>query len=114
MKINDIVFVFDRLGVVFLLSSSIDFNDIKINHSDKPVIFYNWSGSMHRYFPDCYLPKLNMIVETKSPWTWEFQKDRNLSKVSASLDNGYDVRLITWEATRNSQTLVSDIIYKSK
>lgn len=93
----------------YLLSNSID--DIKVKSSEKPTIFYNWSGSLHRYLPDCYLSNSNTIVETKSPWTWESQKDRNIAKINGSLNSGYDVRVIIWETTRYSKKLISDTTY---
>ena len=95
----------------YLLSSSIDCDNIKVKSSEKPVIFYNWSGSLHRYFPDCYLTDSNTIVETKSQWTWEFQKDKNMSKISGSLNSGYNVRMLVWEGTRYNKTLISDTTY---
>lgn len=95
----------------YLLSSSTDYNNIKVKSTEKPIIHYNWSGSLHRYFPDCYLADSNTIVETKSPWTWEFQKDKNLSKISGSLESGYNVRLIIWDGNRYSKTLISDTTY---
>ena len=97
----------------YLLSRSINCDDIKVKFSEKPIIFYNWSGSLHRYLPDCYLPNSNTIVETKSPWTWKFQKDRNMAKIRGSLDAGYNVRLIVWEVTKYNKKLIMDTTYRA-
>jgi hypothetical protein len=90
-----------------LLSSSISPTEIKIKN-DRPVIFYNWSGSIYRYLPDCYISSSNTIVETKSSWTWKINESQNLSKLSSSLDCGYNVRLVIWEDGRK---LISDKTY---
>jgi hypothetical protein len=71
--------------------------DIKVSQKEKPVIDYEWSGSLRKYFPDCFIPSQNLLIETKSPWTWEYQQDRNLAKISGSLSQGFNVRLIIWK-----------------
>lgn len=81
---------------------------ILVNRVEKPVISYEWSGSVHKYFPDCYLPDTNTIVETKSSYTWQFQKEQNAAKISGSLQSGYNIRFIIWD---RNHTLVSDITY---
>ena len=103
---------YEPFTIDLLLSNQVDPSDMKLRLKDKPKITYEWSGSVHTYIPDCYLPKINTVVETKSPWTWDFQKDRNTAKISGSLAAGYDVRVITWEATRYRHTLISDITHR--
>lgn len=99
---------YESLTIDFLLSQSIKPEEIILSGPTKPIIQYQFSGSIRDYFPDCYLPNSNTIVETKSTWTWELQKYQNLSKISASLNSGHNVRMITWNGKHN---LVSDITY---
>lgn len=89
----------------YLLSSSINPNDIKVSGKERPIISYDWSGSTNRYIPDCFVTSSNMVVETKSPWTWNSKLHQNLSKLTASLDSGYTTRLIIWG---HNKTLVLD------
>lgn len=100
---------YEPLTIAYLLSSSIDPDSVKLKQSEKPVIQYEWSGSIHRYFPDCYLTDSNVVVETKSTHTWDFQKDQNQAKIKGALDAGYTMRVIIWD---RKKTLKSDIIYE--
>lgn len=90
----------------YLLGHSIKESDIIIK--GRPIISYDYSGSRSRYLPDCYVSSSNTIVETKSPWTWNLSAERNMAKVSSSLDAGYNVRLILWARYHR---LVSDMTY---
>jgi intein-encoded DNA endonuclease-like protein len=60
-------------------------NQIKI----KPkYIIYLHNNKPHRYYPDFYIPKYNLIVEVK------LQKDNFLLKKQAVLDNGFNFLLV--------------------
>ena len=56
------------------------------------------------YFPDCFVSSSNTLVETKSPWTWNLDPERNIAKISASLSAGYNVQVVIWAPDK---TLVS-------
>jgi hypothetical protein len=99
---------YECLTINYLISSSISPNDIKVRREEKPVILYEWSGSTRRYFPDCLLDTCNTIVETKSTYTWTFQKEQNFAKIKGSIESGYNIRVIVWD---RNHSLVSDIIY---
>ena len=101
---------YEPLTISYLLLS-ISSSNIILNRKEKPIIFYEWSGSTHRYFPDCYLPQFNTIVETKSSYTWGFQKEQNFAKITGSLQNGYNIRFIIWN---RDKSLASDITYTLK
>ena len=92
----------------YLISSSISPNEIRVKHKEKPVIDYMWGGIPKKYFPDCYLPSSNMIVETKSGWTLKVDADQIIQKISSSLDAGHDFRLIVWG---DKHKLISDTFY---
>ena len=95
--------------VDYLITSSILPENIILKHTEKPVIEYEWSGSVRKYFPDCFIPISNTIVETKSNWTWQSNMDKNMAKISASLKAGFDVRVIVWG---HYHQLISDITYQ--
>ena len=99
---------YEPLTLNYLLTGSINPDMMMLNTKDKPVVSYYYDGCKHNYFPDCYLKDTNTIVETKSTWTWENEFDRNQCKLSASIDAGYNMRLIIWD--KNKQ-LTTDITY---
>ena len=107
---NEIVMVqgYENLTLDKLIAEGRLPDEIKVYSTDKPQVKYFWSGKERRYYPDCYLPKLNMVVETKSDWTWKSDLDRNMSKINASTDNGYKIRVVVWNGKKQ---LVSDTIY---
>lgn len=51
-------------------------------------IIYTYKDKEHRYFPDIYIKSENKIIEVKSEYTSEFDKEVNLLKQKACLDNG--------------------------
>lgn len=81
---------------------------INLGRHNIPIISYEWQGKIHKYFPDCYIPNSNTLIETKSSYTWEFEKDQNFAKINGSLKEGYNIRVIVWDRKKQ---LVSDIIY---
>jgi hypothetical protein len=93
-----------------LLKEDILQDEIKTEYESKPTIDYEFSGSFHKYIPDCYIPSSNIIIETKSKWTWNKDLEQNLSKISSSLCKGYDVRVLVWDRYCR---LVSDLIYRA-
>lgn len=99
---------YESLTIKYLISSSIHYNDIVLSRKDKPIISYDWKEKSHNYFPDCYIPSTNTIVETKSLYTWKSQEGQNFAKISGSLKEGYNIRVIVWDRKKQ---LISDIIY---
>ena len=99
---------YEAWTIDYLLSSSLSSQDIKTEHADKPKIKYELSGSPKTYYPDCFLPSSNTIVETKSPWTWNQNLAMNKAKISSSIDCGFNVRVIIWN---RDHKLVEDITY---
>jgi len=68
-------------------------NDILYRKRDMPEIWYNYDGKKRRYYPDFYIPKDNLIVETKSTYTLEFDKEKNKLKFNAVKSLGFDFKL---------------------
>ncbi len=66
------------------------YNDIKTNKIDMPEIWYiGLDDKKHRYFPDFYIPKNNLIIEVKSTWTVTLNDEINQLKYEAVKDCGY-------------------------
>ncbi len=67
-------------------------NEILTDRKDMPEFWYfTEDNKEHRYFPDVYIPKDNLIYEVKSEWTLEQEKKKgtyNLKKQSV-IDAGF-------------------------
>ena len=67
--------------------------EITSNVSDMPVIFYQYKGKQHRYYPDFYIPTHNLIIETKSDYTYMKELEKNKLKFEAVKNAGYTFEL---------------------
>jgi hypothetical protein len=55
----------------------------KIEAGDSPNIptfWYEFNGKKHKYYPDIYIPLNNTIIEVKSTYYFEKDKEKNLAK----------------------------------
>ena len=53
-------------------------------------IKYFFNGRNRKYFPDFYYQNLNLIIEIKSTYTYEIEKEQNEAKKKAAIDNGFN------------------------
>jgi len=51
---------------------------------------YILDNKIHKYFPDFYYEPLNLLIEIKSDYIFELQKDKNIAKLNYSVINGFD------------------------
>lgn len=59
-------------------------------------IRYMFEGKERTYYPDFYIKSENKIIEVKSKWTYEMNKEKTLAKEHACLLQGFDFSLIIW------------------
>ena len=64
-------------------------DQIKSNRYDVPRIPYESNKKQRYYFPDIYLPHINLIIEVKSLWTYRKDEAINKMKSEAVLSQGY-------------------------
>jgi hypothetical protein len=88
----------------FLIKSGV--SEIKLGVEEMPTIFYNWKNKKRRYYPDCIADEV--LVETKSIYTWKYELDRNQSKLKSTVMDGFDVRLFIW---KNKDELLIDVFF---
>ena len=69
------------------------FDEILTSPKDMPEIFYQFKGSKHRYYPDIFIPKENIVIEVKSNYTLKKEWDKNQAKFEATKSQGYDFKL---------------------
>ncbi len=70
------------------------FDEIVTNPMDMPKITYTMYETEHRYYPDIYIPKENLIIEVKSQYTLNIQWEKNQAKFKAVKEAGYNFKLI--------------------
>ena len=63
--------------------------DLIIERKLMPKIFYTFENKIHRYYPDIYIPKENLIIEVKSDYTATCDIEKNLAKKIASIAMGF-------------------------
>ena len=55
-----------------------------------PTIDYEFNGK-RKYYPDLYIPRKNKIIEVKSDYTYNSDKERVDIKLRAALKQGYNI-----------------------
>jgi len=65
-------------------------SEILTDRCDVPEIWYKTDdGKKHRYYPDIYIPKDNLIIEVKSDWTLNKYIDINILKMEACINTNH-------------------------
>lgn len=77
-----------------ILLESYSEHDILWAKRDMPKIHYYLNGKRHRYYPDFYIPKDNVLIEVKSDWTYNNDKAKNLAKQIGVLETSYEYLLM--------------------
>jgi hypothetical protein len=80
-------------------------NQIQTGKGNVPRIKYQIQNNTHYYFPDIFIPHENKIIEVKSIWTYEKDKEKNKLKEIACVDNGYNFEL--WIYDKNGKKIES-------
>jgi len=62
---------------------------IKTERNDMPNIRYTFNNKSKRYFPDIYIPDMNLIIEVKSEWIYNKQLELNKAKEKYTKEYGY-------------------------
>lgn len=66
-------------------------DEIKMNKKNVPEIWYEYEGVKRRYYPDFFIPHKNLVIETKSKYTYEVEKEKNMKKFEATKALGYNI-----------------------
>jgi hypothetical protein len=69
-------------------------------------IWYYYEDLNRRYFPDIYIPDLNLIIEVKSYFTFEKQKSKNLEKAEACKKLGFNYEIHIYEKNGELQEII--------
>lgn len=68
---------------------SIQESDIITDRKEIPRIEYTYNEQTKYYFPDIYIKSQDKIIEVKSSWTYEKDREKNEAKANACLNQGY-------------------------
>ena len=60
-----------------------------IGNSKVPSIIYKYKGSTKVYHPDIFIPHLNLLIEVKSEFTYQYSRKINRIKRKAAIASGY-------------------------
>jgi len=85
---------FENQVILDLLKSGLSEDDIITGQGNVPHIPYIFEGKPHRYYPDIYIPKYNLLIEVKSKYTWSKYKEKNMSKIDAAKKLGYNINVV--------------------
>ncbi len=55
---------------------------------------YNYKGKTHRYYPDIYIKSENKVIEVKSTYTFNKEKEKNLLKRESVLNKNINFKFI--------------------
>ena len=69
------------------------YEDVFTSPKDMPEIIYKVDDCPHRYYPDIFIPKDNIIIEVKSDYTVKCNLEINEAKFEATKALGFDFRL---------------------
>lgn len=70
-----------------------------------PTIWYiGEEGKNHRYYPDIYIPKDNLIIEVKSDYTLKRELQRNLLKAQATKQLGFNFKYMIFSGKGSNIT----------
>ena len=73
-----------------------------------PVISYEFEGTSHKFYPDIrvHTKEGDKIIEVKSTWTYNLQKEKNDAKFKASVEKGCDIEFWIFD---NHKTIVQKL-----
>lgn len=81
---------YENFGLDILLEQGYKEEQILTNAVDMPEIYYfTEDNKRHRYYCDIFIPFENRLIEIKSEYTYEKEKNLNLLKHKASIDSNY-------------------------
>ena len=91
---------YEETGINYLLEhiDNITVDDILAGKECRNInIKYTHNGKYRVYFPDIYVPKLNMLVEIKSDYIFNLDIERNMSKHNACKSQGFNHIILVFD-----------------
>ncbi len=73
--------------------------------SEVPCIWYKENGKTHRYYVDIYIPSLNKMIEVKSIWTFNKNKQNVLLKAQECINQNYKYEIWIYDYKKNKEII---------
>ncbi len=89
---------YEPFALDLLMAEGLKRKDLSLGEK-VPRISYTYDEAERSYFPDIYHVRSNTLIEVKSSWTWGKEKPKNVAKLNAARDAGYNVRLLVLSET---------------
>lgn len=80
-----------------LLLKSYKEDDLVVRTKLKPRIGYRFAETDRIYRPDIFIPTDNLLIEVKSPYTYNKELEKNLAKKDACIKAGYNFRFMIFD-----------------
>jgi len=71
-------------------------DDVLVGFEIKPIE-YELNGELKKYYPDIYIKSENKIVEVKSTYTFDYDKEKNLAKREGCIKRGFGFEFYIWD-----------------
>jgi hypothetical protein len=88
-------------AAIDILLKTYNENNIETDALNMPEFWYDENSSWHRYFPDLYIKKDNLIIEVKSTWTFKLWFHKNILKRKTVKYNGYNFKFMIFKDEKN-------------
>jgi len=75
------------------------------NRDEIPVIKFPFEENICTFYPDCYIPSENRIIEVKSDYYWRKYEDRNRAKLIESYMQGYVIEFWVFDKKGNLNSI---------
>jgi hypothetical protein len=99
---------YENFALNYLFTNIYIEDDIELDPVKFPEFWYSYENKQHRYFPDFYVEKDDLIIEVKSHIHWYEDSAKIELKKQACIDAGYDY----WFMIFDEQNLIELQEYK--
>ena len=92
---------YEQRALDLLFNQEYKENDLLIDSKDienkiGQIWYIKETGKRGRYYPDIYVISENKIIEVKSTWTFKKDKNKNMSKKQACINNGLNFEFMVF------------------
>ncbi len=105
---NTIIYIqgYENFALDLLVKEGYVSSEIISGSQNVPKIYYVFNGKKCRYYCDIFLPSINKIIEVKSKWTYEREKEKNIAKATACIDGGYLFEFWIFDEKKNLEKII--------
>lgn len=94
---------YEHFALQHLLDMEIPEEEILEGYNQELTMDYEYEGKNRTYYPDIYIPGMNLILEIKSDYTYRKDEDKNIAKMNACVEQGYIPEI--WIYNKNGERI---------